>query len=502
MLRKLKKTPKKKNTHQITEYKKISSSPLSDFQFLLWMSNTFEPRAKKLNIVARKRMQGRLNKKALEFAFQAILKKHEVLIYRILKFKPVQKVSKNLSFELFEKNISALSEQKMEQHLEESMEQLINFHPWSKDAPLIIARLFHLKDDTEELQICMPHLISDDASVEILFSDLSKFYLLYNNQLSLEEVTTDCHYKKYVFTERTTLETSLEKNILFWEEYLKDTSLFAFPKEYIVDDMKKAQLPYSTYIEIPKSALNYLKSFCEQYHISINNGLCAILALALRDCSSNYQNETSHTLMNVIKSTRENPIYDHSIGCFLRIEPIKINLHQHIKLPELAKQIHQSTIETSNYQYCSNLIKFSSASTFNQKRKIQSYLLDLLTPIYTKILQIPSVYRKILQRCGGRLISFKRTNHFLVNINVRNNFINEATKEAHLFGLKSQMIQNCQEDLLAIDYIFEACFFCDDNKKAHYLVISANLKPEFRELIAKKVVDIMNRSLADIAAKI
>lgn len=494
IIKRTKKATKDKNTYNLKKYNEVSSCPLSDFQFLLWMSNTFEPRAKKLNIVARKRMQGRLNIMALEFAFQAVLKKHEVLIYRILKFKPEQKARKNLCFQLIEKKILASEEHDIEKELELSMNELIDFHPWPKDEPLIIGRLFHLTNDTEELQICMPHLISDHASIEILFSDLSKFYLLYHSQ-PIEEIKTDSHYKKYIFTERNTIETALDKDILFWEDYLKDTSLFAFPEEYIVKDMKAAQLPYSTYAEIPKSALNNLKSFCELNHISINNGLCAILALALRECCDTNQNETPYTLMNIIKSTRENPIYDHSIGCFLRVEPVKINLNEQLSLPELAQQIHQSTIETSNYQQCSNLIKFSSASTFNQKRKIHQHLLDLLTPLYTKFLQIPPVYRKILKRCGGRLISFKRTNHFLINLNVRNNFIFEGNREEPSFGLKLEPIQNYQEELLAIDSVFEACFFCDDNKRTHYLVISANLKPEFRMLITQQVIQIMSKQV-------
>lgn len=65
---------KKKRSLRTPDYRQISNIPLSDFQFLLWMAHTFEPRAQKLNIVGRKRLNGRLNERALEFAFQAVLK--------------------------------------------------------------------------------------------------------------------------------------------------------------------------------------------------------------------------------------------------------------------------------------------------------------------------------------------------------------------------------------------------------------------------------------------
>ena len=500
VIKRTKKVKKEKTAMKKQDYMKLTTTPLSDFQFLLWMSNTFEPKAKKLNIVARKRMQGRLNTLALEFAFQSVLKKHEVLIYRILKFKPTQKVQKNTSFQLIECSLDALSKHESEKALDDSMQQLINFHHWPKDSPLIMAKLFHLQEDSAELQICMPHLISDDASIDILFADLSKFYLLYNNQLNLDEIKTDTHYKEYVFTERHSLEISLDKNSAFWEEYLKDTTLFTFPEHYIVHDMSAAKTPYSTYAELSKQAVNNLKFFCEQNHISINNGLCAVLALALRNCSENYHCETPYTLMNIVKSTRENPVYDHSIGCFLRVEPVKVALNDSSTLFALSKQVRQSTMDTSNYQQCSNLIKLSSVSNFNKKRKmIQSFFIELLTPIYTKILQIPPIYRKILQRCGGRLISFKRDNHFLINLNVRSNFITDTSKKSNLFGLETEIIKSHQEDLLAIDYIFEACFFYDDSQRAYYLVVSANLQPDFRELITKEIIHIMDSALFENA---
>lgn len=485
----------KKDLANEIQYNEITDTPLSDFQFVLWMADTFEPKAKRLNIVARKRFQGHLDKAILERAFQAVLKKHQVLIYRILKLKPAQQVQKKLSWRLIEKNIESLSKQESEQTLEHSLTELSNFHAWAKDSPLIISKLFYLREDSVEIQICMPHLISDDASIDILFDDLSQFYLHYNEKLIIE---TDTHYKKYVFAEHQLIEQSLDKNILFWEDYLKDASFFSFPKSYVVDDMKTAKLPYSTYTEIPKHALNRLKHFCGQNHISINNGLCAILALALRNCCDGYQSDTPFTVMNIIKSTRDKPIYDHSLGCFLNVESIKVDLNNNSTLTALSKQIWQSTTDTSDYQHCPTLIKFSASSTLNAPpRKVRNFFIDLLIPLCTKILCITPVYRKILQRSIARLMFFKRDTHFIINLNVRSNFISGSHKNTNLFGLKRKSIKHHQEELLAIDYVFEVCFIYDDNQKTRYLVISANLQPEFRERIAHEVIKIMDAALVE-----
>ncbi len=112
----------------ISSYKETSLIPLSDFQLLLWLSNTFEPKAKKMNIFARKRLHGDLDHPALLFAFHAVLKRHEVLLYQMLKFRPAQRLQKDLPFELIETDISSLSSQETESVL---IIQLKNLFPFS-----------------------------------------------------------------------------------------------------------------------------------------------------------------------------------------------------------------------------------------------------------------------------------------------------------------------------------------------------------------------------------
>ncbi|KTD55584.1 non-ribosomal peptide synthetase [Legionella santicrucis] len=489
-------------TKIIVNEKTLETTPLSDFQFVLWMADTFEPKAKRLNIIARKRVKGHFDKEALDFAFQAVLKKHEVLIYRVFKLQPKQKASKNLSIELVTKDLSTLSVAKKEQSIEKSMRELEYFKRWSKNAPLILARLFYLNKQESELQICMPHLISDNASVDILFNDLSKFYLQKLKEIEhpttsrtnelLSAIEVDRQFKKYILTEQQLLESSLEKDSQFWEKYLRNASFFAFPQKHIVRNMKKEKLAYSTYMPISIEIVNKLKHFCEQHHISVNNGLCTVLALALRNCCNNSRNDKPFMVMNIIKSTRDNPTYDNSIGCFLRVEPIKIALDNNETLERLSQQIQQSIIETSNHQHCSNLIKLSAVSTLNtKKKKVQSSLIKLVTPVFTKILQTPLIYRKILQRCISRLMLFKRNHYFVINLNVRNNFLAHDENQTQLFGFKNQGANLQQRDLLAIDYIFEACFLYDEDQKTYYLVISANLTPEFKKKIAQEFVQVM-----------
>ncbi len=468
--------------------------PLSDFQLMLWLSSTFEPRAKKMNITARKRLQGRLDQQALTFAFNAVFKKHEILFYRILTFRPAQRLQENLPFTIIERHLESLTELESKSALDVSMDELIHHYPWKKGMPLVMARLFHLKNEEVELQICMPHIIADEASPDILFADLSQFYHRYNDQPILDNVIANKCYRDYQSNEQHYSQERINSDIAFWEEYLKEASLFAFQPEHIVKNMASANYSYSTYIEMPEKSATKIQQFCAENCISINDGLCAVLGLALVNCSHHFNDETQPIFMNIVKSTRGNPVYDDTIGCFLKLEPIKLGLSKRADLISLSKQIHQSTIDTAPYQQCSALVKLASINTLRRKRShIKKYLFETLIYLYTKICSMPNLDRKTLNLCE-RLVAFKRTNQFVVNINVHKSFIPgvKLQNTTELFGLKTKKNQSHQHDLLEIDQFLDVCFLRDDDKDTPFIVISANLTPSYREQIAREMIRIIN----------
>uniref|UniRef100_UPI001E53D813 condensation domain-containing protein n=1 Tax=Legionella tunisiensis TaxID=1034944 RepID=UPI001E53D813 len=286
--------------------------PLSDFQFTLWLSNTFESKAKKLNICARKRVKGILDLEKLNTALALIIKKHETLCYRVFSFRPVQALQKNPPLEIAVKNLKSLSDKESEIILETSFNELRALYPWPKNQPLLMVRLFYLKNKKTEIQLCMPHIISDHVSPAILFSDLSNFYL----SGQLPSLNRDTIYREYIFKEQAYTQTYFHRDFIFWDDYLEDAALFTFPAEYVVSNMKKSKIPYSTYTEINQEALQNLRLFCAHNHISLNDGLSSVLLLALYNCCGYKLNTRSPICITRVKSTRDDHKYDKTIGCF------------------------------------------------------------------------------------------------------------------------------------------------------------------------------------------
>jgi amino acid adenylation domain-containing protein len=468
-------------------YKENMRLPLSDFQFTLWLSNTFEPKAKKLNICARRRIEGNLDIKKLNLAFAAVLKKHEALSYHLLILAPVQYLQKKIALRVEEQNLNLLLPLERKLILEDSFRQLLDYHPWPKNHALIRARLFHLGNNHTELQLCMSHFIADDISPEIVFSDLSKFYLALHNPSDI--LPRDTTYRDYIFIERSHMQQHIDRDLAFWQNYLKDTALFSFPPQHVVENMKQHKLPYSTYVELPSDALNNLQLFCLNHHISLEEGLSGVLIIALRNCCGYALNEKSAIAVNKVKSTRDNRQYDHSLGCFLTLQLVKLKITRHSTLASVCQNLHESVMDTSTYQNCSNAIKLSSLRIFQRRKIINHYLIGFLAWIYTILFHSIKLNRKIIH-CCARLRPVRGCN-FLLNINVQNNFLKQTNENDQLFGFAVKAIPDFQYDLMEINNVLDACFFRTSDKNKPFMVISANLQPHFRTSIAKEMLKLM-----------
>lgn len=474
--------------------------PLSDFQLLLWLANTFEPKASNLNIISRKRWHGDIDIFALMSAIESVIAKHEVLSYQICALRPAQVVHKVKRIKLKQQDISPFDDLAREKYLNTSLQELLKVS-WDTDTPLLHVRLFSWCSGYHELQVAMPHMISDDASLEIFYRELSYFYLLHQKNGNIRGIehqkipVIDQHYRDYLANEQHYSLSAMNRDMLFWDQYLSDAGLFEFPIEKVVINPPKGFV-YSTYHPIPQKKIIKLQKFCAKNQLSISDGLSAILVQALVSCSESRFETTKKICINRIKSTREHHLYDDTMGCFLRLEPIKIELSNQHRLLQFAKQAHHSVIETAPFRRCFSLLKLTSISTFRSKRTmISDYVLGMISYAYTFLFRTPKLNPKLLNVCG-RLALFKRKNNFLINMNVWNNFIGSTGQDdpyfRHILGYSLEKVHMYSYDLLKIENVLEVCFLRDEAQNIPYIVISGNLDPAFREKIAKEMVRIIH----------
>lgn len=471
-----------KETHLIpsNNYRKLI--PLSDFQLMLWFSTLFEPKAKKLNIVARRRLSGRIEKKDLLFSFKKVVSKHQMLSYGIKKFFPDQFLKKNLIFDIDEKNISSFEKNKMESYLLDSLNKLYYHKKWPKNLPSIKLKLFHLSDKISEIQMSVPHIIFDDFSEDILFAELSNFYLSCNGR-SIIEIEDEYPYQYYIFSEKKYLNQNLETDINFWKNYLRDTHLTTFPRDLIIHKM--GNIPYSTYCLLPSSMIDAVQAISKYGHVSLSEIFCASITLALKKLTGNLNNKI---FVNIIRSLRDNKIYDKTIGCFLTLNPLIVDVQTNLTLIDLARDIQKSRLETEPYQGCSGLVKLACLNQHYKPNFIKNILIYVMTFIYSLFSKSKLNY-KILT-LYSRLSSLRTYQQFLINLNILNNFVTRAPQES-LFNFNLLPAPPHHFDMINVNNVLDICFLKNDDNQL-YLVISGNLKDSFRKHLGREIINNIN----------
>jgi amino acid adenylation domain-containing protein len=473
---------------------------LTDFQFMLWACQLFEPKARNLNVVSRRRFQGPLNKAALQLAFTAVIEHHEALRYRISTMLPAQSLRKHCVFELDDIKLQAMSTTDYEVILRDSIDDLVLFRGWHRNSPFIIGKLFHMKNNFHELQICMSHVVADELSTEILFQELSNYYQHYNNdqlssKTSLPLKKQVFNFSDYICSEQNQAKLNKEnEHFKFWQDYLRDTPLFAFPPEQVVRNMARAKLRYSTFTPLTPEITERMKQFCAKHQVNLNEFVCAALAKVLSQRINCCHPVKQPLFMNIIKSARLGRHHENTIGCFVRMETIKFNLDPDQTTPQLAKQIHQFLLDTHHHQPCSTILKLVSLKNMRANRhKIHVLVILPLLLLYTKITHLFKLEHRALKFLSY-LTRLKRENQFMININIWSSFLQSEENPPSLFDLALKKISNIQYELLNINNLLEVCFLREPNDLSPWLVISANLQPSFRESIAKALIEVISES--------
>ncbi len=487
-----------KQHKQLNSFKK--TLPLSDFQTIIWACKTFKPKAAKLNIIARKRFQGEFDANVLRAALACLIKKHAVLSYRIAKFIPVQRIEQLKPSHLVEHDLSMLAEEEVEYVLWSSMDDLAKFQAWKAKTALIRCKLFQLAHATYELQIAVPHIIADGLSIDIIFAELSEFYLhcKSNAHVSSYDFPQELvQYSDYVVAEHLNHKDRVRQDLDFWVDYLKNAHLFAFPSQYVVQGESQPDFVYSTYVPIPSKAIQHLEVFCMRQHVHLNEAVSSVLARALINCLDEAALVKNTFLINVIKSARDSLIYDETIGCFIRVEPLKFVLNKAQTLLNLLSQVQAFKTKHLAFQQSLSLLKLVSLNRFYRRRKgLKYYFAGISIFLYRKLLRLFDLNHDMLKLFPDLSLLDDKKN-FTVYLNIWSNFVNDDRPNKQLFGLPMKTLKMYQYDLLSVDYLFETCFLRDENNQP-FVVISSNLTPYYRNKIAHEIIRIMQEEMVDL----
>lgn len=474
------------------------SNPLAmhEIQLTYWLS-TLDPKIRNPNVAGRKRVRGLIDKPALDLSLQLVLQKQGVFSYHVHHFYPLLTLCKQplkRHRQWLETSLVHLQDDEIESYLNQKYEELYYHQTWRVNRPLISVHLYYLKQEQVEFHVCMSHLIADEQAISVFFQEFSKAYLFFTQHANINIHDTLNIYPNYVLQQNVITQRYAASDEQFWITYLKDAGLLSIPKQYLANKPDR----FPIHLPLPKSFISKLQQFCLTYQIGINDVLSAAVSLALVQCLDIFSNIAPHKVMMAsLKSTRDQPQYDDTIGLFLRMDIIKMDLNGKPTLLNLARQAQRSTGETALYQRATTLVKLAGAGIKSPRtRPVLRFFLEIalkkITQYFPKLELTPSFINAF-----NTLATMDRSsNPFIIFVNILNNFLVDkpSPSQADFLGLPKQNIPLQPGPLQVIDGTLGVVFHRSNDQNMPFLTLGCNLKPEFQTKIGKAIISIIEHS--------
>lgn len=471
---------KSSHTNFSTVQTKSHYLPLTDLQFLFWLMRLFYTESRLLNIVGRKRLAGKLNLPTLEHALWLVCQKHPILAYRIKQYRPIQSKQMITGVSIGVTDISQYSHTTQEALLLQSIDKL-EMKQWKNHSPAFSLRAYLLADNQVELQFAISHFISDEVSGLIFLEELSSYYLQLITH-KIPKIQGEEVFKEYIFQAKQHTEKMLNRDMLFWKEYLKQSARLHFPKTEVIQGNENA----TSYFHLTREVLANIKLFCSRNQLTIADVLCAAVSLVLGNFRDNMNNSL---VLSVVKSARDNDVYDRVIGLFLRNDIIKITFDHSESCLNVAKKVQQSIAETAIYQNCPTIVKLAYSVQKDWKSSVSKFkMVNTIATVISKISKAAQLHPIVLSMFYHVSSALKKHNHF-VNINIMNRFLGEPNHQ-QLFGLPVVKLPAIQKEKIVEKNIMNVWFDKALDGESQ-LILSANIHSDLRDKIGRQIVQIL-----------
>ncbi|HEX5870931.1 MAG TPA: condensation domain-containing protein, partial [Longimicrobium sp.] len=197
--------------------------PLSFAQERLWFIDRMEPGSTTYNILMAWRLEGALDAAALERALCELVRRHEALrtVFRETDDGAAQVVAPFGAFHLPVEDLSALDPAgRGAMAVRRAAEDAARPFDLRRGPPLR-ASLLRLAADEHVLLICMHHVVCDEWSLGVLFSELAALYAAFRDGAPSPLAEPAVQYADYAAWEREQLRGgAMDAQLAYWTEAL------------------------------------------------------------------------------------------------------------------------------------------------------------------------------------------------------------------------------------------------------------------------------------------
>jgi len=318
--------------------------PLSFAQERLWFIDKLEGSIPYHTVVSL-RLKGQLNKKALEFALENVIDRHQVLrtIYYDLDGIGYQKTKETTQWHLSYIDGSNLNNNKP--LLANAIDELVN-QPFHLDRDFMLrASLISLQPNEFVLVVVVHHIACDAWSAPIIIKEVTELYGRFITGETSALSLLPLQFVDYAVWEKKNLSTeNLQPKLNYWKQKLAGVSPLQLPYDFEAPLVRTSRGGSVSY-KINASTLSSLNDLSKQNDCSLYMVLLAAYNVLLYRYSNQKDISVGASVAN-----RNQPEIESLVGFFVNTVVFRNEIETGKSFVDLLKQVKTTTLEAYEHQ--------------------------------------------------------------------------------------------------------------------------------------------------------
>ncbi|MCD5970203.1 non-ribosomal peptide synthetase [Pseudomonas quasicaspiana] len=320
---------------------------LSFAQQRMWFLWQLDPQSSAYNLPSAVRLNGVLNKAALEQAFASLIDRHETLRTAFAENDDgVQLVSATTPFQVIHKDWRDLKPQEQESRVAEEAERQSREPFDLANGPLLRVTLIELEEQQHLLLLTLHHIVSDGWSMNVLIDEFVRFYDAHDRGDTAQLAPLPIQYSDYALWQQRWLEAGeQDRQLGYWLKQLGDEHP---PLELATDHPRPARpdhrgLRHDFVIE--EALAGELRELARQQNVT----LFMLLLGAFNVLLHRYSGQTD-LRVGVPVANRNRSDIEGLIGFFVNTQVLRTQLDGQTRVDQLLASVKEAALGAQSHQ--------------------------------------------------------------------------------------------------------------------------------------------------------
>ena len=326
---------------------KARAYPLSYAQQRLWFVEQLEPATAAYNLPCALRLEGALDRPALQHSLNEIVRRHETLRTSVIVHQdmPLQKIAPELELAIEEKDLRDIPSGQRYDEAKRLIEAMARTPFDLSHAPLMRVTLLQLSEHDHILLVVMHHIVSDGWSIGVMVREFSQLYEAYVNGKESPLDEPKIQYLDYTVWQHNWLKGKiLEEQLAYWRKQLADVPVLEFPADYSRAHFRE-QAGAKIDWKLPEKLSSDLNELSQREGVTLFMTLLAAFQLLL----SRYSGQNDIAIGTPIAGRRSTET-EALIGFFINTLVLRTPVDSDASFIQLLERVRTTTVEAYAHQ--------------------------------------------------------------------------------------------------------------------------------------------------------